>query len=188
MEAQTLEETVAYLDQRVKETIGHHSIEIWPDAGPLGDIKSVVKIQDAKIAFSDGKLEIYSENFLETFHNEKNYDVRKYRHTQTFNPEHIMQVSIDHGDQVMDEDSSLGYIRVNLTAKTGTEVSEGRILKSVTEGEEEAGVNYEWGPKTWPVEVIEIPYLRADSEQFEKIKRALYHLKGLVEENDPFAD
>lgn len=128
------------------------------------------------------------------------YTYKKYEYNYNFNPMQIMEIGIN--DSTSNANVGLAYIK--LGAKTGKRVIEtGKYEKKKNpyyQGSPYQDANGKWWEEYYYkyeevessivlVDVIYIPYLKSDPLNFNKIKKALEHLRDLCKaEDDPFGE
>ena len=167
----TLYETIEYIDKRVKETQGH------------------------QVKWKSGTHEYLVEASF--FTGSSVYKIGKYRylyqskdntwasHYFTFKPEHISSV-VD-GSSNTTSDSPVGFITINFS---------NNLVKQDSRNWYHNGNAYAVGDhyfnnsyaKQGNVSHMYIPYLKQDATAFDRISKAIMHLKKLSQKHDPFAD
>ena len=166
----TLSETIAYIDKRVKETQGHQVK--W---------KSGINEYLVESAF-------YSSSSI--------YRIGKYRylyitkdntwasHYFTFKPEHIS--SVTEGSTNTTSDSPVGFITINFANNLVKQDSRNWYHNGSIYSDQ-VSFNNRYSTQG-NVSHLYIPYLKQDATAFDRISKAIMHLKKLSQKDDPFAD
>lgn len=171
----TKNETINYLNKKMKENIGHYKT---PKGGTFK-----VYFLDSSFGTENDLVELssYRSNYTS-----KNYncDYYQYKNFDRFNPAHI--ISIESVETVKSE--PLGIIKVILVSKTGIQT----LLSYAYQNRENDGSCFnleENSNKEYSVQEVNFPFLKGDPTNFNKIKKALEHLRNLYKnEDDPFGE
>jgi hypothetical protein len=171
----TKEETIRYIDKKVKETVG-----LWyfsPTA------KQRLFVEDSSIVLnSDGSVRVFQRRSDQTEDNCK----QTLDDAITFDPATISSIEFDPVDS-----SSRGAINIKLTGKSGRVEATNRA-PTLRNRETGRCYNYVWERSSWDGTTTDspwIPFLKSDPTNFEKLKKALLHLRDLAKaEDDPFSD
>jgi hypothetical protein len=156
----TKEETVRYLDKKFKEIISSRDGKVYTDAS---------------CSLEGSKLKI----FIELKFVYKGEDASIARSTITIDPSKIERI------QNGTEGTEINMLIINVTSNTSK-----LVLFETASDPQPSNFNY-WNKKTTTTvpSKIEIPYLKYDGTNFDKIKKALEHLKDLCKaEDDPFGE
>lgn len=166
----TLSETIAYIDKRVKETQGH------------------------QVKWKSGKLDYLVEASF--YSSSSLYKIGKYRylyqskdnnwasHYFTFKPEHIS--SVTEGSTNTTADSPVGFITINFANNLVKQDSRNWYHNGGIYSDEGSFINSY--STQGNVSHLFIPYLKQDATAFDRISKAIMHLKKLSQKDDPFAD
>lgn len=163
-EGPSLEVTYAYINKKAQEANGHY--RILPNEAETESAKMIYSGISVAHISKTNEIQIKYERTSQTFFNDKFHF--------EFKPIHIQSIEVSK----INLQDPVGIIVIKLTGKTG---------KEIVETENESG-NYDFEQNS--SDEMHLPFLQSDAENFNKIKKALEHLKVLSkeEEFDPFAE
>jgi hypothetical protein len=163
-------ETIDYIKKRVTETRGYQLI--WED-GTTHFINDVY-FSETSATYENGK---YNMRY--------NYkDNSWYYNSYSFKPEFI--ISVTEGSSNTASNSSVGFIAI----KFSNTLVKKKVLYYYHNGSNFVN-DYGFSSKEQEnknVDIVFLPYLKQDPTAFERIKKAIMHLKELCKSNDPFAN
>lgn len=195
-------ETVAYLDKKIKEVLNHYRTTktdngkiirfyYYDNEISIDYDSDNIKVGTIRSEYSPLPKGIYFDYFsLRTYGNYRfPCDFYYARTVFNFNPSFISKIEIDESSIPTDP---VGLIKITLTSKVCT-----KNFYSHGADYNYADNNYECG--SWLVgedettleDIVYMAFLQTDPSNFNKIKKALEHLKKLYTEEaekDPFAD
>lgn len=178
----TKEETINYINKKSNECEEHTRTIIG-----TGGIAYTMHYWDLQVSLSNDKVVLYSKssNYSNSSTGDKNCsDYFTRVTTQTFNPAHIVSIT----DGATNKNEPLGSVIIKLVSKTG--VANQQVHKYTWNNGN--GTCSRWGSvgdDTYSVNEIGLGFLQSDPTNFNKIKKALEHLKALYKaEDDPFGD
>jgi hypothetical protein len=200
----TKEETIKYLDTKIKETgdlTGLFSFENMKENWEIVGYSSI----GPKIQADDGKIHIYYNlktadkkeleiTFVKGFGEVRLYDCGYiwYSSDLYFNPANIIDIKAHPENQ---SNSSVGVLVISLNTQNGKkEIDKSEPNYKIHDSSHRKfGYCFSYNQRDIitvnSVSEIYIPYLKADDTNFNKIKKALEHLKTLYKaESDPFGD
>ncbi len=164
------EETIDYIKKRVTETSGYQLT--W--ANGTTEFIHDVYFSETWAIYENGKYNMrYSYKDNSWYHNR--YD---------FKPEFI--TSVIEGSSNTASNSSVGFIAIKFS---------NTLVKKKVHYYYHNGSNFlnDYGfsskeQENKNVDIVFLPYLKQDPTAFERIKKAIMHLKELCKSNDPFAN
>ncbi len=163
------EETIDYIKERVTETRGYQLI--WAD----GTTEFILDVyfSEAMARYANGK---YNEkyNYKDNYWNDNFYN---------FKPEFI--ISVTEGSSSTASNSSVGFIAIKFS-NTLVKKKDRYYYHNGSNFLNEYGFPFKDQDKN--VDIVFLPYLKQDPTAFERIKKAIMHLKELCKSNDPFAN
>lgn len=166
----TKTETVNYLDKRIYETIGHQII--WKTG-------TVEFVNEARFF---GTSSIYTTGRYNFLYRKKD-NVWTWNHFD-FDPEFIQSVTDASGNTA--SNSPVGFIAITFSNNLIKKESRNYWHNGAVNV---ADYNFPFTTKEkGNVSVVYLPYLKQDPTAFERIKKAILHLKTFHLHADPFAD
>jgi hypothetical protein len=177
----TKEETVNYLNKKIKEIIGYYRT-------PVGTSERLYFWSSEFVNDTKGvKITTQRSNYVNSSAGDQqsNYNV-KYNYT-TFNPAQISSITLA-ADQYSSD--PVGVITITLTAQTAIDIQTANGYGYYRTRNDGSVYYYDWKEtdrKQYYVNQISMPYLKSDGTNFDKIRKALEHLRNLAKaEDDPF--
>jgi hypothetical protein len=168
--APTFYETIDYINKRVVETVGHQLK--WKSG--LSQYIIDASFYNGGSSYNEGKYKYrYSKK-----------DNTWYSHYYSFKPEHI--ISVAEGSANTTTDSPVGFISISCVKNLVKEESRSWYHYGGSYVDQSAFHNST--VNIGNVSTVYIPYLKQDPTAFERIKKAILHLKSLSADSDPFAN
>lgn len=179
--ALTKEETINYLSKKAGEVINNKRTA--SDGYTRYMLEHTIRLSGENVV-----VYFKRSSHLESPRNDCSYYYQE--NWQTFNPAHIVEI-IDESNK---SGEVLGAVKIKLISKTGN--SKFEIVTRKGNGYPQASALYcdccqsNYQPSIVnPTEYIYITYLSSDPSNFNKIKKALEHLRDLYKaEDDPFGE
>jgi hypothetical protein len=187
----TKEETVNYLKKKLSE---------------CGNLKSKDNyyVENYSLRISDCDLSVYYSNVSQLggrpTGSSANHSYKQFDYSYGFNPMQIADIGIND----VSSSADVGLIYITLKSKTGKQkINTGKYEEKKNpyyQGSPYQDANGKWWEETYfkyvetegenvTVGTIYIPYLKSDPLNFNKIKKALEHLRDLCSaEDDPFGE
>lgn len=166
----TFYETVDYIHKRVSETIGHQLK--WKTG--LNQFIIDASFTSVNTMYKNGKNKYMYRTKDNTWDS----------HYYSYKPEHI--ISVTEASANTTNDSPVGFIGINFISNLVKEDS-----RNWYHGGGLGLADYYYNNASLVngnVSTIFIPYLKQDPTAFERIKKAILHLKALTADKDPFAN
>ena len=178
--ALTKEETVNYLNKKLKECIGHYR-----QTPVTGEDDRIFYYHNVSFTLSGSTLKLYMKysNYKEgTGTKECDYFLIDW--TVEFNPIHITQIT----EKSNTKNSPVGGIDVKFISKIAVEESD--YYQRNVNNDNGRCFGLALAKEThYSVDTTDLGFLQADPSNFNKIKKALEHLRDLSKaEDDPFGN
>lgn len=171
----TKEETVSYINKKVKECEGHYRT---PDASAFSN--GVAK----KMYYRDMSFELSGEKIIVSMMssnksaNDNSTDYFERYVTQSFNPSQIVSFT----DGTTNANEPLGIILIKLKSNSS-------VSKQYVKYHNGRSFYYHDPTQTWSSSEVGFVFLNADPDNYKKIKKALEYLRDLYKaEDDPFGE
>lgn len=194
----TKEETVNYINKKIKETNGHYLTQKWSDE--IGDLtlyyySSDFYLKGDKIFYQRHRgTHEEKQNGKKIIVGGKVYDFYPCRYVEitdlySFSPENI--ISIEKFNDTEYKNNPVGTLIITVSNNTAKLVRTfGRITWEFTEGNYSGQcANFEEERSNYSYDQIYLSYLKGDETNFNKLKKALEYLRDLAKaEDDPFGN
>jgi hypothetical protein len=179
--ALTKEETINYLSKKASEV--KNNKRTANDGNTRYMLEHTIRLSSENVV-----VYFKRSTHLESPRNDCSYYYQE--NLQTFNPAHILEIT----DEGRKSGEVLGAVKIKLISKTGN--SKWEMVTRKGNGYPQASALYcdccqsKFQPTfVEPTEYIYITYLSSDPSNFNKIKKALEHLRDLYKaEDDPFGE
>lgn len=180
--ALTKEETINYINKKVKECEGHYNSSMMSDDKFMKNYYLKLSLEK-----SGDKVQYFfssSTHITEPTTGDK-CDYMSFSNYFTFNPAHIKMIN---DDKYNIKGEPVGLIEISLISNTCNAI---RATYEYTK-KNDYGNCYNWAQSAndkTSDEKVYLRYLQSDPSNFNKIRKALEHLKALyIAEDDPFSD